>query len=127
MATDFGTDIAGVGDYDAALSFVSGERCLAEALANRLLSPPGSLIDDPDYGFGLRNLLNETLEDPSIYAPRLELELLKDERVRSARVELDYNQSTRKLTTTILVQTADGPFRFVVVATPSNYDILYGP
>lgn len=55
---DYGTDLSCVVDLDAGLAEVTGNTLLAQALARRLITPRGGLLDDPNYGYDLTQFLN---------------------------------------------------------------------
>jgi hypothetical protein len=125
---DFGSDFAGVGDFNAALSFCEGEQCLAEAIANRLQARKGSLLGDPDYGEGLNDLLNEAMGDNEISAAkrRIEVGCVRDERVSDASATCEFDSATGALATDIAIETAEGPFQFTLKASASAYEVIFG-
>lgn len=50
----------GAADLDISFTTISGPRAVAEHVARRLISPPGS-YDDPDWGFDVNSWLNANL------------------------------------------------------------------
>ena len=62
MTVDLGTDISTPAalDIDPSFATVSGATCLAQALARRLVTPRGTLLDDAGYGTDLRSYLNDS-------------------------------------------------------------------
>ena len=115
MATDYGTTIACVNDLVAPSRFVSGQRAVAEAIARRLQTPRGALIDSRDYGFDLRDYVNADLTRPQMAAllGSVTAECQKDERVESADVTIRFLGET-ELRVTINLMTAVGPFTLVM-------------
>jgi len=54
------TYVGGAADLDISFTPISGPRAVAEHVARRLISPPGS-YDDPDWGFDINSWLNANL------------------------------------------------------------------
>ncbi|TXH56862.1 MAG: hypothetical protein E6Q97_05560, partial [Desulfurellales bacterium] len=52
--------VGGTADLDISFTPISGPRAVAEHVARRLISPPGS-YDDPDWGFDINSWLNANL------------------------------------------------------------------
>mgnify|MGYP003424112033 FL=1 len=126
MTTDFGVDIAtpDAADIDPYFSTVTGWRGLGQALARRLVTPRGSLIDDDAYGYDLRSRLNDTFtaSDLAQLGAVVRRELEADERVESAMAAVTFARGT--LTVRAAVQTADGPFRLVLAVSSVTTEIL---
>lgn len=78
----YGSDLSCRWDLDPATE-VEGIEALGQALARRLDTPRGQLVDDPDYGFDLKSILNEgiTTADLNSLSRRIRNELTKDDRV----------------------------------------------
>ena len=97
----------------------SGNLVVAEAILRRwTTSPPGptstGLIDDPDYGYNLSDLISDDLSDDDLaYAQQqAAAEAQKDERVQSAIVVLDLSvDGVCNVAATVV--TAQGPFKLV--------------
>lgn len=122
-----GTDVNAVSDLDAAFGLVSGRLALAQALARRFSTPRGELArigDDPDYGYDLRELLNDDVgpRAPFEIASNAEREALKDERVKSARASAAI--ASGRLTLALFLTDAEGPFRLVLAASAVTVEIL---
>jgi len=111
MSTDhLGVDVStpvganGLPGLDPYFALVSGGECYGQALARRLVTLRGSLVDDSQYGYDVREWLGESLRPGDLQ--RLEraviAELLKDERT-----------DTVDATAT---QAADGSITLVVTA-----------
>lgn len=126
---DLGTDIRcgalgrGIGKVFA---LATGRTNLALAIARRLCTPRGGLFYDPDYGFSLIMLLSSEAPRSAILAigPAIAQEAEKDERVLSARADLVFNDQERKLTITLYLTDADGPFRLILAASAVTVEIL---
>lgn len=97
----FGSDLSCVTDLDSNLSEVAGDSPLgmAQAAIRRLITDRGSLIDDPDYGFGLISLLNRPLTAAELRSmpARMSLELEKDDRVAESSVEIAFAGTTLRV------------------------------
>jgi hypothetical protein len=103
---------------------VSGRRCLGEAIARRLQTPRGGLIDDPNYGFDLSGELNDdvTQEDVARMSSSIEAECLKDERVFGATATVVFANGT--LLVTIKLTDSAGPFLLVLQVTSVTLELL---
>lgn len=100
MATDYGTDWDCVTDINPYGTTVSGPECVAQAIARRLQTPEGGLLDDPSYGYDLRALINTSLSDAEVLSVRtaVEAQCLQDERVDSAEVEVSLTDEVLTIT-----------------------------
>lgn len=109
---ELGDDFFCVTDLDFNLTEVSGRRAVAESVARRWLTFPGTLFYDPTYGFGLELWLNEPSEKLDELGPALENEALKDERVESCRVAVRYEDGEIHILARL--EDGDGPFSLVL-------------
>lgn len=125
MAVDHGTDISCVSDVDAAAVEVSGRLCLAQAIARRLTTPRGRLLDDPNYGYDLTQFVNDDLAPADLAKIRAfaEAECLKDERVRGVTITLTL-AATGVLVVTVALVDGDGPFTLVLSVTSVTATLL---
>ena len=123
---DFGLDIAGVYDFDKSLTTVTGQRAVAEAVARRLITPRGGLFYDPNYGYDVRLLLNNSMLQSDVYAvtAAIEAECEKDERVYDAQVSIKTTASLETLLISIKLQTSAGPFLLTLSVSNVTVDIL---
>lgn len=124
---DYGTDVSCTTGLDPTFALVSGTTVVAQALARRLQTPPGGLIDDPNYGFDLRSWVNAPLGARERFeaSSRIEAECLKDERVESAEVTVTQNDAAGSLTVGINVELADGAtFQLVLSASAVTVSVL---
>jgi phage baseplate assembly protein W len=103
----------------------SGNLVVAEAILRRWTTPRGALIDDPNYGWDVMDLVSDDLgpADTQHAQQQLAAEAQKDERVQRARVTL-----TLKIDGTLdieaLIMTANGPFRMVVNVSQISTSLL---
>lgn len=112
-APDFGRDLdTSTGDIDPFGREVTGLPALAQALAARLETPTGTLIDDDDgdYGYDLSGLLGEGMTPDEIAAipGRVQAELEEDERVARATVKV-VRQTSESMQLTVAVVASAGP------------------
>lgn len=124
---DFGEDVSTFPDLDVTGNSITGLRTIAEACLRRLSTPEGSLEYDPDYGYDLRDLLNEDLDarDLRRHAARAEIELEKDERIARADVVLSLEPTTHKLTIRITGTLVNAiAFQFVLGIDAVTSDVL---
>jgi len=83
----YGRDLWCDGDLDPLMPDVEGEVMAKQAILRRLDTPRGALLDDPDYGTALEDMIGEEIdaaERPRIPA-RIVAEVVKDELVAAAR------------------------------------------
>jgi phage baseplate assembly protein W len=80
---------------------VSGNRLLAEAIVRRLITSRGQLLDDPNYGFALVDLLSKSLtpDEEAAIPSRIKNEIAKDRRLEEGSISVT------------LTPTSDGPIR----------------
>lgn len=119
-APDFGRDLdTSTGDIDPFGREVTGLPALAQALAARLETPTGTLIDDDDgdYGFDLSGLLSEGMTPDEIAAipGRIQAEIEEDERVGRAIVKVA-RQTSESLQLAVAIVAASGPTFDLVLA-----------
>lgn len=121
---DFGLDIAtpDAMDIDPFFSLVDGYTALAQALARRITTPRGGLIDDPEYGHDVREFLNEVSPSPSAVAIAVRNEWLRDERVLDARVQATFEDETLSIVGRI--ETGDGPFTLTLAISAVTVETL---
>lgn len=119
---DLGSDLSCVSDLDPHMGVVSGRTLLAQAIARRLQTPKGALLDDPNYGYDLVGQLNSDIAQGDLgrIAAAVTAECQKDQRVFSASVTVVAativvnNASLLGLKVTISLITGIGPFVLVI-------------
>jgi len=125
-ADPLGVDISCYPDLDAGFSLVSGYTALGQSLARRLETPRGGLFYDPDYGTDMREMVNDAAT--SAFAQQrqqqIEAEALKDERVGTATATVTYSPATSTATVKLTVDTAAGPYTFVMAVTAVTIALL---
>jgi hypothetical protein len=103
----------------------TGNQVVAEALLRRLGTTRGQLIDDPNYGYNVMDLVSDDLgpKDIAYAQQQIAQECLKDERVSGASVTLVLSVAGL-LTISIFVTTAAGPFKLVVSVSATSVTLL---
>lgn len=121
---DLGTDVSCVFDATPNMAMVSGRRCLAEAVARRLITPRGRLIGSPNYGFDLTQYLNDDLTAGDLIriAAGATSEVKNDERVLAATVSIALAFGV--MTVKVLLEDASGPFTLVLSISDVTVEIL---
>lgn len=121
-----GTDLFGVDDLDPMFSTVSGAEAVAQALARRLITPRGALLDDPGYGYDLRGRLNAAVTSAGRLAIQsaVAAELRKDERVDDVQVTVLFEPATNSLRVDGVVFGAFGPFRLTLSVDAVSVSLL---
>lgn len=107
---DYGRDLSCTFDLDIAMAEVTGLTALAQALLRRLMTPRGTLIGDPDYGYDLLGEIDDDLDpqDIAAVATNVDAEFLKDQRVTGSITTATFANGA--LVTVSSVTTATGPF-----------------
>jgi phage baseplate assembly protein W len=125
MAKDLGTDISCVTSLDPACKEVTGRLCLLQALARRLSTPRGRLINDPNYGFDLTQYINDDVSplDLARIKAGAEAECLKDDRVLGVDITLTLSLAG-VLLVAIVVTDIEGAFTSVLSVTDVDVTIL---
>lgn len=121
---DFGSAWSCVSDMTIPAIVVSGNRVVAEAIARRLQTPRGGLLDDPTYGFDVTDFVNDDLTagDFARLNAGIQAECLKDQRVLTTDVSTSLVVGV--LIVTIVVGTAAGPFTLVLAISDVTATLL---
>jgi len=122
---NLGTDIGTFAELDVELS---GRELLATDIAWRFITDEGSYFGDRKYGYNIRQFLNEEISAQRLVAiqGRCAIEALKDDRVKSATVQValtNIDGTKRKLTVTVNLVDADGPFQFIVAVESDKFTV----
>jgi hypothetical protein len=126
---ELGVDLDVITDLRPSFILCGGFRNLGNAIARRLSTPPGSLAaigDDPDYGYDLRGLLNSEMSEEEIgrIGSDVEAEIMKEDRVQSAKVVSTYTWASYDLAVEIEILTKSGPFRLILGVSELTVDVL---
>ncbi len=124
--TTYGSDFSGVEDIDAFWSFETNElKCLQQAIARRLICPPGALFYAPTYGFDVRSFISDVI-DPDTAARDIDAEVRKDERVNNSATTVT-SLGNGVVNIDITVTPADpsiSPFSFTLRVTSVTVELL---
>lgn len=98
-------DLGGIEDIDPGGTEVTEWLALGQAIARRILTPRGRLIDDPWYGMTVRDWMNEGVTELKIVQLQtaIRLEVRKDERVVDAEVVCSWDFNSKTITIDIEV------------------------
>jgi hypothetical protein len=125
----YGLDLWCVLDVTESLIEVDPARPVAvgQAIARRLITPRGGLVDDPNYGLDLRGYVNRGVTQNSMLqlAAQVRAEALKDDRVIDANVIV--TGGLRSLTVTLELVLADylsQTFSLVFFVTSDGIELL---
>jgi hypothetical protein len=110
-----GSDFYCIDDIDPALTVVSGNDCLGQALVRRIGTPRLMLFYDPDYGIDARRYLGRPA-NPNVTSQAVANECLKDERVEDLTAGV--------MTITLHVDGDDGPFALTVLIDDLSTTLL---
>ena len=126
MATDFGTDISLYPDLDASFSTVTGFTLIGQDLARRLETPLGGLFYDSNYGYDVREMVNDASTQANVLKRQsgIERECKKDERILNARATVTFSPATQTAAVKILIDTALGPFTMILAVTQLTVALL---
>ena len=122
----FGTDLWGISDMNAAGAEVTGTVLVGQAIARRLSTPRGGLIDDPNYGYDLTQWLNADVgpQDLGQIQANTQAECLKDQRITSAVVTVTPPASALiqgvtaiYMMVSIVLTTGAGPFTLTLAVS----------
>lgn len=126
-ALAYGTDISTFPDLDPTFTLITGERVVAESIARRWTTPPGSLEGEEDYGYDVRLHLNQALSPRDLFRIQsvLTQEAEKEERVEGVDVTVDHNFSSGTLKVVGAIQTNDvGTFDLVLAIDKVSATLL---
>jgi hypothetical protein len=120
----YGHDLSCLSDLTSDMAEVDGRILLGQALARRLQTPRGGLIDDPDYGYDITGEIGDDMDARKIakIATRIDAECLKDPRVFSSDTVTTF--ASGFLTIVITITDRDGPFKLVLVANDITLTLM---
>ncbi len=120
----YGHDLSCISDLTSDMAEVDGRINLGQALARRLQTPRGGLIDDPNYGTDITAEIDNDMDTRAIarIASRVDAECVKDERVFSSKTTASFVSGS--LTLTIEIVDLAGPFKLIMLATNVTVELL---
>lgn len=121
-----GSDLYCIDDIDPALSVVSGNDCLGQALARRISTPRLGLFYDADYGIDARRYLGRAV-NPNVTSSAVENECMKDERLEDITVGVEFDSDGEppdNLSITLQCTNDEGPFELTVLIGDLTVELL---
>lgn len=117
----YGRDMSCATDLDPGTD-VEGMTVLAQAILRRLDTPRGGLVDDPDYGYDLKQALNKgsTAAEINALGMRIRNEITKDDRVSLVTVTVtprDQRGSALSVRIRVTPKNATEPFSMTLAVT----------
>jgi hypothetical protein len=118
----------GAADLDISFTTISGPRAVAEHVARRLISPPGS-YDDPDWGFDINSWLNANLlpQDLDAFEAAVRNEVLDVEGVDDAEITTTLDATAGLVCVIELSLTEADTFEMVFVLGADTIPRIYFP
>jgi phage baseplate assembly protein W len=113
-------------DLDPLGGTVTGRRAVGQAIARRLVTPRGGLLDDESYGYDLRQLVGEALRPGDLATVEAEIadQCRMDERVDDVAVAVTLAATgALRVELTIATETL-GPLRLVLAVSAVSAEIL---
>lgn len=125
FGVDLSTFVNGVPDLDPSFEpIASPTRVLSEALARRLITRRGSIIEDPDFGTDVREWCQARMSNLRLAQLKaaVEAECLKDERVRTVTVTVTFQGG--KIRIVVAGEGDPGKFTLTLVADNVTVELL---
>jgi len=125
-----GIDIDVIDDLPPTFRLAYGPKVIANYLARELITPEGALAvhfdGDPNYGYSVRGRLNSawSLQELASLGGAIEAKCRRHDRIESATVAVSHDMATSTLTVDITIETAAGPFRFLLSVTALTVELL---
>jgi hypothetical protein len=125
--TDYGRDLSCTTDIEPMFREVTGIELMQQAIIRRLITPRGGLLGAPNYGYDVRNLINDSLsstQGASLIRAAVQSELDKDERILQSQAKVLFVPSTHKLTIEIQAVSTVGPFALTIGVSDVTIEVL---
>lgn len=119
-------DVSTFPGLDPAFRDITGRRAIAECIARRYMTPRGFLDYAPNDGFDVRSALSRAMSGRELATLRAEMtaEAEKDERVRSATVDVTVDLEAESIRARVELETAEGPFVLTLSIDKVTVEIL---
>lgn len=121
-----GTDLRWVDDLDETAASVSGVELLIQDLFHMLDTEPGQLVDDPTWGYGVKQRLLSVGLTPARLAQvpaEIAAAIRRDDRVLQVDVVMS-QPAPGQMLIRIAGESDSGPFRFTVTADQAGALVL---
>jgi hypothetical protein len=121
-----GPNASGQMDFDTTMRTVTGRDLLSQSLLCRQTTPTGSVIDNPQDCFDVRDWVSEGMTQAQLAAlsQTITNELLKDQRVLDVQVKVAFNFATSRLDITEAFQSSYGPFTLTLSVSNVTVQLL---
>lgn len=125
-----GIDIDVIDDLPPTFRLAYGPKVLANYVARELITPEGFLAihfdGDPNYGRDVRGRLNSawSLQELASFGGAMEAKLRRHDRIESVTVTVSHDLATSTLSVDITIETAAGPFRFLLSISELTVELL---
>ncbi len=126
MAINYGRDLSCLNRLETGRT-VTGTELVLQAIYRRLITPRGSVIDAPNYGTNIEELLSRayTKEGLASIPGIIRAEVLKDERVLTATVKARFETFPNvRLVVEIDCTSAAGPFDLTLGVSEVSTELL---
>ncbi len=109
-------------DLTPDMQIATGRQVIAQSLVRRQTTPRGSVLTSPNDCLDIRQMISQGVTQSQLqaYASSLRTELLRDQRVLSANVQISYDPVKNVTTITENVQTSAGPFTLTLALTANT-------
>jgi hypothetical protein len=112
----------GMLDLTPDMQMATGRDVLAQSIIRRQTTPRGSVIVSPNDCFDVRSLLSAgmTLGQLQALSDTIRTELLRDQRVNAATVQISFNPLNNVTTITETITSSQGPFTLTLTLSAGN-------
>lgn len=119
-------DVNGVIDFTPDFQVATGFQALAQSLVRRQTTTRGSVIASPNDCLDVREFLSKGLSQSQVaaIAQTIRSELLRDQRVLGAQVNITFNTGTGAMTIVETIQASSGPFSLTLTLTSSTISVI---
>lgn len=109
-------------DLTPDMQMTTGRDVIAQSLIRRQTTPRGSVLTSPNDCIDIRQFLSQgmTLGQLQALSSTIRTELLRDQRVNSAQVQINFDPLTNVTTITENILTSQGPFTLTLTLSAGN-------
>ena len=113
-------------DLTPDMQIATGRQVIAQSLVRRQTTPRGSVLTSPNDCLDIRQMISQGVTQSQLqaYASSLRTELLRDQRVLSAAVQISYDPVKNVTTITENVQTSAGPFTLTLTLSTGSIAVI---
>lgn len=126
--SDFGYDVSTFPSLDVSFTPRNDVSIVADAFARRLLTPRGMIWSDENYGFDVRDFLNDEVTQEMLQTIRagVQAQAEQEERILAASVKVAYSYRLATLRLGVELSTDVGDFSLVMDVSKVRTDIFVG-